>query len=382
MAKIGEQLLQPESGWKRIDDSNTNIEYVGGWRTTNNSSYNNGQSHYTIESAAKMRFGFTGTKIRLICYINPSTRVDHAVISIDGFEDGYSQIIDNEKFKILVYEKTNLQNRKHNVEIHSPVANDTKKLSIDAIDIGENEEIVLYEETANVGDSLPNPEKDWQRIDDKDSNITYIGSEWLEYDSSSYWKGHASSSAGIDCDENLEAKVRFNFEGSKIRLIMNCYKSSRSSDMILSIDGKKYPFTCYAPGVIHNMLAADVQGLENKEHYVEISNNTRMKYVLDAIDIGIEGELKPYNENPLNLKVLIKDGINIYGMNPALSKVGIFIITKEMFDKYGIKDTSKLTKTTNEKFIILNKVNLLGEGNEFECQLNNEMLNINNVEVK
>ena len=29
MANIGEQLLQPENGWKRIDDTDTNIIYNG-----------------------------------------------------------------------------------------------------------------------------------------------------------------------------------------------------------------------------------------------------------------------------------------------------------------------------------------------------------------
>ena len=34
MANIGEQLLQPEEGWQRIDDSNNKILFTGSWTTS------------------------------------------------------------------------------------------------------------------------------------------------------------------------------------------------------------------------------------------------------------------------------------------------------------------------------------------------------------
>ena len=42
MATIGQQLLQPEEGWKRYDDTHLAFNRTGTWSTDNNSAHYGG----------------------------------------------------------------------------------------------------------------------------------------------------------------------------------------------------------------------------------------------------------------------------------------------------------------------------------------------------
>ncbi len=70
MATIGEQLLQPESGWIRYDDTDKNISYIGnGWKTDHD-------SHYSNTVGDKICFNFVGSKIRILVFTNNSHSKD------------------------------------------------------------------------------------------------------------------------------------------------------------------------------------------------------------------------------------------------------------------------------------------------------------------
>lgn len=69
MANVGEQLLQPESGWQRIDDTNINIIYDNKWSVEAVSSYYNMSSHYS-NTGGSAELYFYSKKIRLISQHN------------------------------------------------------------------------------------------------------------------------------------------------------------------------------------------------------------------------------------------------------------------------------------------------------------------------
>ncbi|MFJ7982414.1 hypothetical protein ACIQ1D_19310 [Lysinibacillus xylanilyticus] len=118
MATIGQVLTQPESGWKRIEETDSNFTYEGVWGSRSNSAYSGGsqktQSNTVLKN--KIKFKFHGTKIRIISTIYPS--YTHKVkITIDGEEDYYSLQGTTTTNIALVYEKINLPLGLHYIEI-------------------------------------------------------------------------------------------------------------------------------------------------------------------------------------------------------------------------------------------------------------------------
>ena len=70
MSKEGEQLLSPESGWKRIDNTDSNIVYNGtGWaKSTVDSKYEyyNNTASYTTIVGDSVDIYFKSNKIRIM----------------------------------------------------------------------------------------------------------------------------------------------------------------------------------------------------------------------------------------------------------------------------------------------------------------------------
>ena len=68
MAKVGEQLLAPEAGWKRIDDTYEKIKYNGtGWVSRSASGFNiyNNTWHYTFNVGDSYDIYFKSSNVRL-----------------------------------------------------------------------------------------------------------------------------------------------------------------------------------------------------------------------------------------------------------------------------------------------------------------------------
>ncbi|NFH74559.1 Ig domain-containing protein, partial [Clostridium botulinum] len=132
-ATVGEELLQPEDGWTRYSYDSKEITYDGiGWFYDYKWAYNYQQTYQT--PGAKIKFNFTGTKLRILSsYWNTFT--NDADIIIDGKYTEKYVVYDNGKQNVaprLVYEKLGLSNDEHSVEI----INNTKEyLTINSIDI-------------------------------------------------------------------------------------------------------------------------------------------------------------------------------------------------------------------------------------------------------
>lgn len=130
MATVGQQLLSPEAGWRRYDDSYPNIRYVGSnWENTNN-------LHCNYTASDSIRFNFTGNKIRVIASFG-NWEATNVAIYIDGVKYIYDQSVGGALVTKIVFEKLDLATSEHTVIITgtSSVILGLKNFNIDAIDI-------------------------------------------------------------------------------------------------------------------------------------------------------------------------------------------------------------------------------------------------------
>lgn len=144
MATVGDQLLQPEAGWRRYDDHNARVLFIN---TTNTSQWvryiedgcwnkTNTTSGATGTVGAKIRFRFKGTKLRIIARKGDNSwRYSNQIkITIDSnpFEifSEYGPLLK----QVIVYEKLDLTNTEHVIEIENL---EDYAINLDAIDIDE-----------------------------------------------------------------------------------------------------------------------------------------------------------------------------------------------------------------------------------------------------
>lgn len=148
---FGTVLNSPESGWIRYDSEDKAITYEGTWITdTNVNYYNNSRktTSYRILTN-KIKFNFNGPSIRIISslYIGYSNSL---IIKIDGIEYFFSQANNGTLNRAVCFEKTDLMDREHFVEIIK-IKNGSYSIdfNIDAIDIKEGKELKPYNENLN-----------------------------------------------------------------------------------------------------------------------------------------------------------------------------------------------------------------------------------------
>lgn len=186
MATIGQALTAPESGWRRIDDTDSNIEYSGATWTARASMPNNYNStdHYA-GTGATVKFNFTGTKLRIIAVMS-SSMSDNIEIKIDGKTEQYLGKSSSDVWQALNYEKTGLFDGEHDVEITNKSASSALLLGIDAIDIDSNRELKIYKkQTKRLAIKNPTENKIYSLVEktivvlpnNSDETITKYGIE-------------------------------------------------------------------------------------------------------------------------------------------------------------------------------------------------------------
>ncbi|PHF52244.1 hypothetical protein COI41_22120 [Bacillus toyonensis] len=292
-AKVGDVLLQPEIGWKRIDDTDVNIKYSGNWTLIDNlPDYHNSTARFkhakqssVDNSAMSVTFKFKGTKLRVIGVSN-NTYDREAQIIIDGKPETISFYADRDvsPSRVLLFDKQGLTDEIHTVELKGVF------MHLDAIDIDETGSMVP---PTKVGDVLLQPEAGWKRIDDTDSNIQYTGN-WslidnqpLAYNSTIRFK----NSKNPEPVDNSSMSLTFRFKGTKLRVI-GVSNNTYDKDAQIIIDGKPETISFYADRDIspHRTLLFDKQGLTDEMHTVELNG---VFMVLDAIDIDENGSMVP-----------------------------------------------------------------------------------------
>ncbi|HEX2945404.1 MAG TPA: hypothetical protein VHT96_05575, partial [Clostridia bacterium] len=86
-ATVGQQLTSPEEGWRRYDNKDTKINYIGNWNKTFSSDsrfYCDGE-YWGLDSTASFNFLFYGSKLRFIAYSDAAgSRSTNIEITIDG----------------------------------------------------------------------------------------------------------------------------------------------------------------------------------------------------------------------------------------------------------------------------------------------------------
>jgi hypothetical protein len=144
MATIGYPLTAPESGWKRHDNIESEIERSGFTLLTdytpdwNKTVYLTRPREETIETLY-IRFNFTGTKLRLISRLDTGYSTK---ITIDGKESFFSQEATSRYDQALCFEIINLADTEHSVLMQPTEL--TKGLTLDAIDIDINGTLKTY----------------------------------------------------------------------------------------------------------------------------------------------------------------------------------------------------------------------------------------------
>lgn len=133
-ATVGQQLTTPEEGWKRYDDTNTAITFVGSWVTLAHPQNYKGSYKTSGTSGDSYNFTFSGTGVRLIAYRDNVTNVttNNATVDIDGITENVS-FQGPVQYQTLLYEKSNLSEGIHSVKVTTKVSG--LYLMIDAIDI-------------------------------------------------------------------------------------------------------------------------------------------------------------------------------------------------------------------------------------------------------
>lgn len=146
MATVGSQLTAPESGWKRIDNTEPLINYIGnfthakGGSSTSTNYYNGSLSYLPANlsadeiSSTNINFYFVGTALRII-----SLHFDQYTSQLSVTVDGVSKVVDTRigstaLYQVLTHEFLDLEDTIHFVTIKSL---DGIRYGLDAIDINE-----------------------------------------------------------------------------------------------------------------------------------------------------------------------------------------------------------------------------------------------------
>ena len=153
------QLLQPETGWKRIDDTDSNIIYNGtGWTTKTASGFNiyNNAWHYTLNVGDSYDIYFKSSNVRLIALTSSDQMQDNNIkIILDDNIIEYKCFYNNNgnnQGSWLVFEKLNLDNTLHHIKVVLLKGNGSgiDCITLDAIDIDDYGFLLSEEEYNNI----------------------------------------------------------------------------------------------------------------------------------------------------------------------------------------------------------------------------------------
>ncbi|MFC9540754.1 hypothetical protein ACFTQ7_12810 [Lysinibacillus sp. NPDC056959] len=145
-ATVGEQLKEPEAGWKRYDDSDQAIIKTK-YSVSNDQGSYNGKYSYTPDNDKPILFDFTGDKIRIIVrkWNTSNYYAEKVELVIDGEVKQEFSIHGSTQSQTLIAEVTGLENKRHNAIIRVAEGY-SKGINLDAIDIDSNGELLPPQE--------------------------------------------------------------------------------------------------------------------------------------------------------------------------------------------------------------------------------------------
>lgn len=144
-AIIGDQLLKPEKGWKRYENTDPHFKYIGSWELfhqPNGYRLSGGNGHMTSTGTIdKVTFKAKTTKIRFIGWASKTDPIisEKTKITIDGIPYYFTNKIGSPNGAMLLFEKVGLDNIEHTIEITNDLG---KYYLLDAIDIDSDGHLV------------------------------------------------------------------------------------------------------------------------------------------------------------------------------------------------------------------------------------------------
>ncbi|MDA2381689.1 hypothetical protein PDN41_07765 [Bacillus cereus] len=296
-SQLGKNLWQPEPGWTReyctLENAKpgkffsnvdiTNTITVGKWRAVGDSdSLERNSAWYIGDSLGRsFYFKFTGNAVRILLK-NFTTHAYNIEVTIDGIRYPGSVPAYSAGYSLVVFEKLDLIKGEHSVKVTTvgrasgkPGDYYTLLTAIDYADLG-----------ARVGDVLKEPEPDWKRFDDTDSNIRYTGNWQHNTNAAGYY--NKTLSYKHQDHGNEPTKCEFTFSGTGIRIISEYINSTSYRRPIkITIDGLSETYTISPINHLQQCLAYEKLNLTLGIHTVVIEAQDN---IIDAIDV-LGGEL-------------------------------------------------------------------------------------------
>ncbi|MCR8843864.1 hypothetical protein NQ117_09200 [Paenibacillus sp. SC116] len=133
------------------------------------------------------------------------------------------------------------------------------------------------------------PEPGWIRYDDVYGEIYYFGDGYHRTTHARNYMGGVST-----VDDTQGKGFRFNFTGSKIRLITSM-SPEHAKDLTLILDGVEYPYSQFAQinsWQQHSFVKTD---LSNGEHSLLVIGKSAGRLALDAVDLDENAKLYYYD---------------------------------------------------------------------------------------
>ncbi|MEF7494391.1 Ig-like domain-containing protein [Lysinibacillus sphaericus] len=204
-ASIGEQLKEPEMGWKRYDDSHPAI-IKKGYETTKDGAPYNGSYSYTPANDKPVLFDFTGDKVRIIVrkWNTSNYYAEKVELVIDGKVEQEFSIHGPTQNQTLIAEVTGLENKRHKAIIRVAEGY-TKGINLDAIDL-DADGTLIHPDTEVVAESLKlNKETLELTIGSSETLIAMIEPE-NAINKNVLWTSSDSEIASVDDNGNVIGK--------------------------------------------------------------------------------------------------------------------------------------------------------------------------------
>ncbi|PFN23978.1 hypothetical protein [Bacillus cereus] len=296
-SQLGKNLLQPEPGWIReyctLENAKpgkffSNVDLTNNitgdtWRAVGDTNRLEQNSAWYIGDSLgrSFYFKFTGNAVRILLK-NFTTHAYNIEVTIDGIRYPGSVPAYSAGYSLVVFEKLDLIKGEHSVKVTTvgrasgkPGDYYTLLTAIDYADLG-----------AKVGDVLKEPEPDWKRFDDTDSNIRYTGN-W-QHNTNAAGSYNKSLSYKHRDHGNEPTKCEFTFSGTGIRIISEYINSTSYRRPIkITIDGLSETYTISPINHLQQCLAYEKLNLTLGIHTVVIEAQDN---IIDAIDV-LRGEL-------------------------------------------------------------------------------------------
>ncbi|PFB50916.1 hypothetical protein CN396_01615 [Bacillus thuringiensis] len=173
--KVSDTLKEPQLGWSRFDDTDSNFHYSGAWGISKSVEHYGGSIHFCPENnkPATVQFKFYGKALRIIGLLSSS--YDVGQISIDDMpSENIIYTYNPLKPQALVYEKMDLKEDFHTVKLSG------LNINFDAIDILKGKLVPFKQEKIKV--SLYEKESGKIFVDEFD----FVNPKWLMSPSNSF----------------------------------------------------------------------------------------------------------------------------------------------------------------------------------------------------